>query len=462
MKQIKILGILLLVAAHSVSFCQNDTITMSLDEAKAYALEHNKELLNAKEDIALSKEEYKQQKARGLPQLKGTMDYMTNFGYEVEFDFGPSGQASQPQIDQSLLDQGDREVLKVLQQMQQPSGPATITMEDQMNAQARLSQLLFSGQFWVGLETAKIARELAKKQVDKTESDIKQQVSSTFYLILVSEKSLEIINKNISNLEDVLKHTKNMYKAGMLEKTDVDQIRMNVSKLKNRREATRRNINVNYKMFKLQLGIEGNHTLNLEKNFTDVENEIISELLNQNFNVDNNPSYQLMGLQEQIKKKQVKLQKWSYAPTVTGFYSYTEKIMTTEFDLSPQNAAGITLSLPIYTGGRREAKLSKAKIQLDKAQRRKSLLKDRLQLKENQLNYDLKSAYSNYQTQKENVEVAKEVYNSIYDKYKQGLVSSLDLTQANSNYLEAESNYFQSLLELVQTKLKLEKLYNEL
>jgi outer membrane protein TolC len=462
MEQIKILGILLLVAAHSVSFCQNDTITMSLDEAKAYALEHNKELLNAKEDIALSKEEYKQQKARGLPQLKGTMDYMTNFGYEVEFDFGPSGQASQPQIDQSLLDQGDREVLKVLQQMQQPSGPATITMEDQMNAQARLSQLLFSGQFWVGLETAKIARELAKKQVDKTESDIKQQVSSTFYLILVSEKSLEIINKNISNLEDVLKHTKNMYKAGMLEKTDVDQIRMNVSKLKNRREATRRNINVNYKMFKLQLGIEGNHTLNLEKNFTDVENEIISELLNQNFNVDNNPSYQLMDLQEQIKKKQVKLQKWSYAPTVTGFYSYTEKIMTTEFDLSPQNAAGITLSLPIYTGGRREAKISKAKIQLDKAQRRKSLLKDRLQLKENQLKYDLKSAYSNYQTQKENVEVAKEVYNSIYDKYKQGLVSSLDLTQANSNYLEAESNYFQSLLELVQTKLKLEKLYNEL
>ncbi len=462
MNRVVFLIILFLVASINCSFAQKDTLSINLSNAQQYALENNKELLNAKEDIALSEAEYKDARAQGLPQVDGTMDYTTNFNYEFEFSARSSEDFSMPDIDYSLLDEGDKEILTALGEIMAPSEPSTIVMEDQMNARVQVSQLIFSGQYWVGLKTAKIAKDLARKQVDKTELEVKEQITNTYYLILVSEQSLDILNENLSNLRDVLEHTKNQYESGLLEKSDVDQIRMNVSKLENSRESTKRNIRVNYKMLKLQMGFDRDKTLVLEDSLESVLRKTEDHLLVEELNPEDNPSFQLIDEQEEMKEKQVDLQKWSYAPRLSGFYSYTEKIMTTGFDLSPNNAAGFTLSIPIFSSGSRKAQISKAKIELDKTRRDKELLKDQLRLQEEQLKYEVKSAMENYQTQKENVEVAESVYNSIYNKYKQGVVSSLDLTQANNNYLEAKSNYITSVLELLQAKLDLEKLHGML
>jgi len=88
------------------------------------------------------------------------------------------------------------------------------------------------------------------------------------------------------------------------------------------------------------------------------------------------------------------------------------------------------------------------------------LLEEQLVLQERQLTFEKNNAFENYMTQKENIKVAARVYQSINNKYKQGQLSSLDLTQANSNYLQAENNYTTSILQLLQSELQLDKLYN--
>jgi outer membrane protein TolC len=335
-------------------------------------------------------------------------------------------------------------------------------MKDQANASVQLSQLIFSGQYLVGLETAKIVKELSEKQYLKSEKDIKERVANIYYLILISENSLDIINKNIENLQKVLEHTKNMYNSGMVEKSDVDQIKVNLSKLKNSRESTRRNIQLNYNLMRIQLGITDNRNIQLTNSLTEFLDDRDISLLNTNFDMDKNITYQIMENQEMISKQQVKLQKWTYAPTLSGFYSYTEKLLTTDFDLSPKNAAGVTLSIPLYSGGSRKAQLDEARINLDKTKRQKSLLADQLKMQERQLRYDLQSAFENYKTQKDNVEVAKSLYENFANKYQQGMISSLDLTQANNNYLQAEGDYLSSVLKLLQARLALKKLYDSL
>ena len=462
MNKVVFIGFLLFATTINVSMAQNDTLSLNLRKAQQYALKNNKDLLNAKEDIAVSEAEYKATRAEGLPQVDGKVNYTTNFNYEVEFDPSAGEETSAPDIDPAVLDEGDREVLSAIQQMMQPSEPATILMEDQMNARVRVSQLIFSGQYWVGLETAKIAKELAKKQVDQTELEVKRQITNIYYLILISEKSLDILNENIANLKDVLEHTRNMASTGLVEETDVDQIRMSLSKLKNNRASTKRNIRVNYKMLKIQMGLERNKNIVIRDSLSSVMEKTEDDLLVKDLDLDNNPAFQLMQSQEQIREKQVDLKKWAYAPNLTGYYSYTEKIMTTGFDLSPNNAAGFTLSVPIFSSGSRKAKVNKAKIELDKTRRNKQKLEDQLKLQEDQLKYELQSALENYQTQKKNVKVAERVYDNTYNKYSQGLVSSMDLTQANNNYLEAKSNYVSSVLKLLQAKLNLEELYGTL
>ena len=137
-------------------------------------------------------------------------------------------------------------------------------------------------------------------------------------------------------------------------------------------------------------------------------------------------------------------------------------IMASAFDLSPNHAAGLTMTIPIYSGGSKQAQLNQALIEKEKTSRTLSLLEDQLALQENQLNYNLTNAYENFLTQKESIGIAKEVYNNIRNKYEQGMLSSLELTQANGNYLQAENNYLSSVLDLLKAKLALEKLYNTL
>ncbi len=439
---------------------QDTTFSFGVDEAVDYALEYNKSLQNARQDVLITEEQIKSARSQGITQVNATVNYMTNFNYEFEFSMG--AESEPPQIDYSQLDQGDYEILDVINQMFSAE-PATIVMEDQANAQIQVSQLIFSGQYWIGMQTAKIAKKLTEQNLQKTELDVKENVMNTYHLILITEQLLDIVDKNIDNLNEVYKQTETMYTAGMAESTDVDQIRINVSQLKNTRKSMERNIELSYNMLRFQLGLDVAQNVHLTDSLQGfIENIAREELLNNNHSIENNPMYNLVETQVELSEKQVRLQQWAYAPILTGYYSYTEKFMAPVFDLSPKNAAGLTLNVPIFSGGERLYHVNQAKIELDKAITEKDMIEEQLQLQEKQLRFELKSAFENYMLQKENVEVAQRVYNNIYSKYKQGLSSSLDLTQANSNYLQAENNYISSIMDLLKAKLKLDKLYNQL
>ena len=122
--------------------------------------------------------------------------------------------------------------------------------------------------------------------------------------------------------------------------------------------------------------------------------------------------------------------------------------------------AGLSLSVPLLASGQRYAQIRKAKLNLEKARNTKAMVTEQLLLQEKQLRYNLVNANLQYKSQMENIEVSKRVYASMENKYKQGMASSLELTQANDQYLQAENNYVSALMNLLQTKVALDKLLN--
>lgn len=440
---------------------QSQAMSFDLESAQTYAVQHNKTLMNASRDVQLAEEKLKETTGAGLPQVSGTFDYMTYFNYEFELNFG-GGSTEPPDINWAILDAGDLEIVNYLAESMSSSG-STIIMSDQASANLQVSQLVFSGQYWVGREMARIGKKMAESNLVMTELDIRETVINTYYVAIVTNKLLEILESNKANLEEVQKHTNDMYLAGMAELTDVDQIRISVSQLDNSIKTMERNRELNMNMFRFILGIDGGQKIEL----TDQLEGLIASLdpsgtSGLQFNLLDNPTYRLLEDQETLSRKSVDMQKWAYAPTIAAFYSYKEKILTTAFDLSPKHAAGLSVNVPIFAGGTKQAQVSQARIELDKASRTLSMVEEQLELQDKQLRFELNSAWDNYTTQKENVDVAKRVYNSTYNKYKQGMVSSLDLTMANNNYLMAESNFISSMLSLLQSDMKLDKLYNKL
>ena len=180
------------------------------------------------------------------------------------------------------------------------------------------------------------------------------------------------------------------------------------------------------------------------------------------FNIENNVDFKLVELQGEIAKKSIDMAKASYLPSLVAFYSYTKQIKEPNFNMTPENVLGFQLNVPIFAGGLRKSKLGQAKIDFDISENTKDLLTDQLTLQENQLSYNYKNLNEQYLSQKENVVVSKEVLDQMDLKFQQGIVSSLDLTTSNNDYLTAETDLTGTILKLLNAELELRKLKNKL
>ncbi|MDE5574931.1 MAG: TolC family protein [Bacteroidales bacterium] len=400
---------------------------LSLEDAVDFALEHNKSLQASQLDIALYKKKVMEAASAGIPQVNGSLGYSTYFNQSVSLG----------------------------------NMPGKITMDDNLNLVASV-QWNFSGQWIVGIQTSKIARKLAEQQTDISSLEIKSTVYNSYYTILVCEHLLRILDENLKNMQDILKHTQNMYDAGALEISDVDQLRITVGQLNNSKLAMERTVDVNYNLLRIQLGVKAGTPLILTEPLERFLNvEVFSEWAFKDLDVNENLSYQATLTQEKIQQKSLTSAYMACVPSLSAGYNFQYQIIKGGFMNFPHTAT-VSLNVPIFGGLQRASKISQAKISLQQTRLNKSLLEDQLHLQEAQYKYNLQNASENFKLQKDNMEVAKSVLGHYQAKFEVGAISSLDLTQANNNYLGAANNYTSACLDLLQAQTELLKLYNEL
>jgi outer membrane protein len=414
----------------------------SLDEAQEYALMNNLTIKTSKLSIEAAKMSTWEAISAGLPKLDGSASFNDNLKI------------------MTTLMPGDF--------FGQPGTYVPVQFGQQFNTSygVQASTLLFNASYFVGIQTAKLAESLSSESLEKSEIDIKSTVASTYYLILISAESIRILDENKKVLEETLGSTRAMYEVGMAEQTDVDQMGSTVSMVDNTKKSMERNLELNYNLLRFQLGLQPETELTLTQTLEDFLEEIsITTINSQDFNLKGNIDYRLLTSQEKMSELSVKMSKSEVLPTLSAFYTYTESGMGNELsDLSwfPSSMVGFQFSVPIFASGQRYSKIKRTQIELEKTRTNKALISDQLYMQEKQLRYNLINSNEQFLSQKDNVELAKRVYNSVQNKYNQGVASSLDLSQANGNYLDAENNYISSLMNLLTTKLSLDKLLNNL
>ncbi|MDR2011362.1 MAG: TolC family protein [Bacteroidales bacterium] len=458
----KVLLIGLLISPFLVFAQESQVLNLNIQQAQEYALEHNKTLKNSKVDVDIAKKQLWQAISQGLPQVSGTVDYTNYFNYSMEFSMG--GDSEVPDISGIPgIDAGDVILFNMLMESLTGGSGTAIKMKHTSNATLQVSQLIFSGQYIAGIQLSKINQILVDMSLEKSEIDILESVTNTYYMSLITDKSMEIIDANIENLDQTLKQTQALLNAGMIEETDVDQIKMSITMLENSKRSLQRNAELNNNLMKFQLGLDNDVELILSENYDGVFNSInFMNILNVEFNPNENIDMRLLSTQEELSHKMLAMERWTYAPTLAGAYNHTEKLLTTGFDMNPKNLFTFNLSIPILSSGQRKANVEQKKLELIKVQNSKEIVNDQLLMQEKQLRFNLTSALEGYQSQKANVDLARKIYNNTELKFRQGVASSFDLIQANSNLLQAENNYISSGMELLQAKLAFDKLFNKI
>jgi len=399
-----------------------EMLSLDLEAAKEHALNYNRTIKNSGLAIDHSQEQLWAAISAGLPQINATADYSNAMGAEISIQF-----------DENMP-------------------PSTIPIKPTSNFNLQLGQLIFNGGYIVGIQTAKLAQKLSEKNLVKTEQDVLSQVIESYYLVLISEESLKILESNVENLNEVYRKTEPLVRVGIMEKVELDQLSVQVNSLSNAVRSAERQYEMTKNLLRVQLGVTAETELELTQSLADFLGENPVDGIDNSFVPEQNLDFQLLEVQEEITEKQIDMQKASFLPTVSGFYNYTEKILKPAFDMSPKHMVGLQMNIPVFSSGERRAKVRQAKIDLETMQNNKALMEEQLEIQFKQLQFNLTSAIESYRVQQKNVEVSREVYQNLRRKYEQGMISGLELTTADNNYLQAESQFLTAMLEVLQAQ----------
>ena len=406
------------------------TLRLSLEDARQYALEHNKNLINAGLAVDEAGARLRETIAQGLPQLNAAVDYNNFFGSTATLGAMPGFE---------------------------------IEFNPTSNLGISVGQLIFSGSYIVGVQTARLFQEVTKTNLEKSELEIMVQVSQAYYLSLVSIESREIIRANLDNMRDLLEKTRVLVDVGVAEELDYDQLTVQSGMLADAVRAADRQVELSLNMLRLQMGMPADQEITLADELDQVVNRLdFRDKLIRPFSLNYHPDFRLVSLQTGIAEKQIRLEQAAYLPTISGFYSYTEKLLKPEFDITPRHVIGLNVNIPVFSSGVRRSKLQQARINHEVAGNQLDLLSQQLMIQEKQLRYNLSNAIEQYESQLANLEVARRVILSFQYKYQQGMVSSLDMITANNNYLQAENSYISSLMQLLDAQLAMARLLNDL
>ena len=425
-KRVILIGLISLFVSAHIAKAQ-DILKLSVQEAEQYAIEHNRTMQNASLDIKQAKAARWQTLSSMLPQVSAGFSYQNYCGYELNMMGMPIPM--------------------------NPSGTFNTTVS-----------MALTGAQVVGTMLANLSIEMADITKQQTEQSISKSVRSVYLSILVMEKTVSLLDSSLVNLENLERTTINAVKAGAAEQVDADQISIQVNSMKNNINSTSRSLEMLYNSLQLQLGADINTKIELTGSLDDILNtDGIKSLLLESFDINNNYDYQLLKKSEELTKRQVTMSWMDFLPTISVYYQYSKLTYFGKdagFSMTPPNMIGASVNLPIFSSGTRVAKVKEAKINLQKMQNTIKSTEDALYVQERQLRYNLVSALENYENQADNIDVSQRVFNNILTKYKYGVSSSLDVTNASNNLITAQSNYVQSVMTLLNAQIELETLMN--
>jgi outer membrane protein TolC len=322
-----------------------------------------------------------------------------------------------------------------------------------------ISQLIFSGEYIVGLQASKVVKQVTEKALVKIENQTEETVATTYYLVLVLDENARVLRESLKSTDQTYSDLVKMNQEGFNEETDVDQMKIGRSNILTLITSIDAQKELSMKLLKYQLGIGFDQPVLLTDSLPGIIAQgNIKYLSSPEFDVKNSIDYKMISDQEKVSSLLLKRQQAKQIPTISGFYRHQEQSNMPAFNFAVKDIIGVTLSLPIITSGLRNANIGMAKYDLMKTRLNKENIEQGLILEFETARSSYQTAFSNFTTNKESMLLSKKVYDKTVIKYKEGVSTSFELTQNQAQFLTAESNYYNSVLSLLNDQAKLDRI----
>lgn len=417
-----------------------EVYNFSLQDAIDFSMENNYDVIYSEKNIGAAKQQMREATAFGLPQLSGQVDYADNIALQT---------------------------MLLPEEMVQPgqSNEIQFGAKYSVTAGAYLSQLIFSGKYIVGLQTAKVFMEKASVDFFKDKVAVRQQVANSYYDVLSVEEAMWVLDTTLRVTRKLAEETRLTYEVGFAEDIDVDQLELLVIDLEASKVYAENQRTISHAFLKFYLGLSDQDSLILTDNMKNlIEERQSSPLLKQQFDYTENVDYSSLEKQKQISFMQVKLEKTEYMPTIMANLNIQANAQRDEWNFFsggkwyPSSVFGVSLAVPILSSGQRYAKVKQAKIAYEQMEVIEDQLITTLKLQYQTALNEYYNALTVYKNKDKSRKVAEKIFIKTSLKFSEGMASSLDILNTQNQYLRAEQDYITASSALLKAGEELKRL----
>ncbi|MGY6522634.1 MAG: TolC family protein [Mongoliitalea sp.] len=421
-----------------------NTVVFTLEEAISYALQNNPDAKNAALELLASKAIIRQNLASGLPQINGNYDFTYNAAIPVIF---------LPNVEGAPFFN--------------PDNPADVVelrfgVDFQSNLGVRIDQMIFDGSYFVGLKAAKTLNILTAFDKEKAEIDVRETVKKAYFTVLVNDERRRIFEVNLERVETLLRETEALYEAGFVEKIDVSRTKVQRNNLKTELDKIVAATAISVEVLKLQMGLPSEYTIELAETIRDFNNiaevtDLLATEMNRRVELDQ------LKTNMDLTRLDMKNNQIQYMPNLNAFLTYTRSGASLSLPELNRNDwftgafVGFNLSIPIFDGFSKAARIQQNRVQLRQLENQQDFLKRSFEVEVYQAKVSLSNSVASLRLQAENMDLALEVFEMAKIKFQEGVGSNLEVVDADSALKEAETNYFAALYDALIAKVDLEK-----
>ncbi len=430
--------------------------SFSLQQTLDYAKKNNVQVKNALLGIKLQEQQNREVTAAALPQVTGSigLTYNPYVATQVLPNF------ISPSVYQVLIDQGVKDGNGNPIQMPSDFGVIAAQFGTKYNAVAGvdLSQLLFDGQVFIGLKARSTSMQWQTKYAEVTDEMVRTNVYKIYYQLLASKTLVDLIDANIERTEKLSHDTKELYKNGFAEQLDINKVEVQLANLQTEKLKSLNTISNGYLGLKFLIGMPIQDSLALTDTL-DEEQIKRNALLLADFNYKDRKDYQYAELGKKLNEFNVRRYQLSQLPSLSLTGNYYKSAQRNAFtflntgDWYNISAINLRMSIPIFKGFATKARIGQASIQLQQTQNQIDNLKIQIDQEVEKAKLDFIAAVTTLDYQKKNMVLAETVYDQTKKKFEVGTGSNTEITAAQTDLKQAQTNYINAVFDAIVAKI---------
>lgn len=416
---------------------------LCLEEAIEHALENSHKAIDSRKEVAKALKQKWETTAQGLPQINADANYNYNIKQPVTL------------VPAEFMGGAPNEFL-----------PLKFGTKQSASANVTLTQMIFDGSYLVGLQAAKVFLDYTDNNAQKAAVEIETSVTYAYGSVLLAKKLTHITEKNIEHIKDNLAETEKIFENGLIEEESVEQLQITLLEMQTQLRSAKSNWSLAKQMLNLTVGIPIQEELELTDSLDDLTSQASQlHLLEEELELNQTIDYKIAETLVKQRQLEWKLERSKALPRLNAFINYGTSAYGDSFDFfkSEQSwytasAFGISLEVPIFSSGLRSARTKKAQFALEQAENQLDEIAQQLQINYNKLQSEYQVNLENIVSTKQNMKLAESIERKNAIKFREGLASSFDYRQAQTQLFRAQEQYFQAMLNLIDAKANLEAL----